>query len=156
MSKGGLVKQWSAHGLRCAVWLTDMGHYCGYVGVASEHPLYGKEYSDHIPGLSKKEWAKDKPIGDRGVVTLFLAAGDSDEVELDLYFDVHGSLTYSGQGGKYPTDETDLWFFGFDCAHCDDTPQIWNEKKVTDETEKLAAQLAEFVTTNKAEAGVTA
>ena len=36
---------------------------------------------------------------------------------------VHGGLTYSTQGhdikNSYPIDSTD-WFFGFDCAHCDD------------------------------------
>lgn len=37
-----------------------------------------------------------------------------------LNFDVHGGLTFSGGGGsKYPV-ESNLWWLGFDCAHCDD------------------------------------
>lgn len=40
------------------------------------------------------------------------------KVRLGTYFDVHGGLTYSGGGecSKYPI-ESDLWWFGFDCAH---------------------------------------
>lgn len=38
-----------------------------------------------------------------------------------LDFDVHGGLTYSGGGenSKYPV-ESDLWWFGYDCAHFGD------------------------------------
>ena len=78
-------------------------------------------------------------------MTIFFAMSDSDEVSLDLFFDVQGSLTYASKGGKYPTEgDADLWFFGFDCAHADDTPEKWNEKRVTAETERLADQIAEF------------
>jgi hypothetical protein len=113
--------------------------------VTSDHPLYGKSYSDHIPGLSKKAWAEGRERGDRGVFTLFFAMSGSDEVSLELYFDVHGSLTYSKQGGKYPTEgDDDLWFFGFDCAHCDDIPENWPPERVGIETERLADQLAQF------------
>jgi hypothetical protein len=36
----------------------------------------------------------------------------------DIDIDVHGGLTYAGGGenSKYPV-ESDLWWFGFDCAH---------------------------------------
>ena len=41
-------------------------------------------------------------------------------------FSCHGGLTYSGGGenSSYPIS-SDLWWFGFDCAHCGDEPD-WN------------------------------
>lgn len=55
--------------------------------------------------------------------------------EIDSYDDVpvlvHGGLTY-GANGKW----------GFDCAHSEDTPQIWTLAAVKNETEKLAEQLS--------------
>jgi len=48
----------------------------------------------------------------------------------EFIFDVHGGLTYSG-GGNFPI-ESDLWWFGFDCAHYDDAkdPSIMSEEYV--------------------------
>lgn len=37
----------------------------------------------------------------------------------DVDANVHGGLTYARKGGEYPA-ESDLYWFGFDCAHCDD------------------------------------
>lgn len=49
------------------------------------------------------------------------AFDNSDKVRIETYFDVHGSITYSGGGEKseYPI-ASDLWWFGFDCAHAGD------------------------------------
>ena len=50
----------------------------------------------------------------------FLAGLDYGDDKLDV--SVHGGLTYSentGSTDSYPISSTD-WFFGFDCAHCDD------------------------------------
>ena len=50
----------------------------------------------------------------------FLARLHYDNELLDV--SVHGGLTYSentGSTDSYPISSTD-WFFGFDCAHCDD------------------------------------
>ena len=78
-------------GLRCVVIITDMCHRCGYVGVENNHPLYGVNYFDEADFLKgSPEW----------------------------YFDVHGGITYSG-GDNYPV-ESNLWWFGFDCAHYGD------------------------------------
>ena len=52
-----------------------------------------------------------------------MSACDEDErIQIDSYFDVHGGITYSGGGigSKYPV-ESDLYWFGFDCAHCYDS-----------------------------------
>ena len=39
----------------------------------------------------------------------------------DPYPDVHGGLTYSNRSPEYPV-ESDLWWFGYDCAHLWDAP----------------------------------
>jgi hypothetical protein len=124
-----------------------MGHLCGYVGITSDHPLYGVDYSSETPALNRffEEWKK-QTVGDRGIVSILCASMHTDHGALtpELFFDVHGGITFSGQGGKYPTDEKDLWFFGFDCAHAGDTPENWTEDRCIAETERLAEQIAEL------------
>ncbi len=118
-------KDWHFNDLRCVVIMTSMGHRCGYVGVPIEHPLFAVNYSESIPDFlkSKIEEVKEGPIGKRGILSLFCA--DFDNPSLDMLFDVHGSLTYSGGGllSEYPVNSNLWWFgwwFGYDCAHCDD------------------------------------
>lgn len=104
---------------RCVVIFTSSGYRCGYVGVPRNNGLYGKEYTDFLDiPLSTIE---DQPIGKRGIMPLIFSAMDNDEkVRMDMFFDVHGSLTFSGDGHhKYPV-ESDLWWFGFDCGHYND------------------------------------
>ncbi len=43
----------------------------------------------------------------------------SDNARIDYYFDVHGGITYAGGHSEYPI-ESNLWWFGFDCAHAGD------------------------------------
>lgn len=105
-------------GLKCVVIMTGMGHRCGYVGVAKGHPLYGKNYSDkclHFDDVS------GEPIGKRGVLPLMFSGVENGLVSPDLYFDVHGGITYAegGIGSEYPI-ESSLWWFGFDTAHAGD------------------------------------
>lgn len=101
--------QWNdeATGLVCLARRNQMsGNWCGYVGVAPDHPWHGKGYDD-------------------------VRNADPD----DEYVDVHGGLTYADacQEGSAPlgichipepgTPEH-LWWFGFDCHHAyDQTPQ---------------------------------
>ena len=104
--------------LRCVVTFGDMGHRCGYVGVPNTHSLYGKDYSDYLE--IKKEDIKDKEVS--GILSLFAAVLDEDErIKIEAYFNCHGGITYAsgGKSSKYPI-ESDLWWFGFDCAHYDD------------------------------------
>ena len=106
------------NGLRCVVTFGDMGHRCGYVGVPKTHSLYGKDYSDYLE--IKKEDIKDKEVS--GILSLFAAAFDEDDrIRIETYFNCHGGITYAsgGMDSKYPV-ESDLWWFGFDCAHCND------------------------------------
>jgi hypothetical protein len=89
-------------GLPClAVRNPRSGNWCGYVGVAEGHPLYRKGYDD--------EAVYSANVGE-----------------------VHGGLTFSG-ACRPSEDESrgichtpsagepdHVWWFGFDCAHCDD------------------------------------
>jgi hypothetical protein len=123
-------------GLRCVVVFSNMGHRCGYVGVGKDHPLYECDYSDKIPQSFVAKWEKIKegPIGKRGILALIASGGD-DVPRLDCFFDVHGGLTFSGNGkGKYPVESDETWWFGFDCAHCDDSPDYDSAAKYGIET----------------------
>ncbi len=119
-------KQWQDKetGLPClAVRHPRSGHWCGYVGVSINHPDFGKQY---------------------------------DDVDVD----VHWGLTFADKcqevkdesGGichKDPSNDN-VWWFGFDCAHCDDVapyemfPRSGTYKTlgfVEGECERLAQQL---------------
>lgn len=108
------------NGYRCVVIFGDMGHRCGYVGVGKDHPLYGVDYNEEIPDSLLRWWEviKQGPIGKRGIISV-VTQGEG-KPRLDVFFDVHGSLTYSGGGDVYPVDAKDTWWFGFDCGHCGD------------------------------------
>lgn len=100
-------------------WIND-SHRCGYVGIADrEHPLFGFGYDCEIPEVLKSKWEDilQGSIGKRGVVDLFCL--DLEHPRVGILFDVHGGITYSGGGDIYPI-ESDLWWFGFDCAHIGD------------------------------------
>lgn len=151
-------KDWIAHGLRCVMIIfRGRGHRCGYVGVPKEHPLYEVSYSTPTEVLSKAfEKAKQGPIGKRGIIPI-LCVSESGPPRADCVFDVHGSLTYSGNG-DYPVKSDGLWWFGFDCSHYGDAPdpeyvtppynsvfrggEVRSREYVKGECESLAKQLA--------------
>ena len=54
-----------------------------------------------------------------GVSNSFSTFGKEYDDELLDDIRVHGGLTYSAGHDTYPV-ESDLWWFGFDCAHCGD------------------------------------
>ena len=138
-----IEKEWTTKaGLRAVVRDITGRHRCGYVGVPVGHPFYGLTYSDEIPALadSAKELL-EKPIGKRGIITVFCAAiGDGMKPRLDILVDVHGSITFSDHSGDYPASG-DEWWFGFDCAHCDDTRERCDLAFCVDECESMAEQL---------------
>lgn len=107
--------------LPCIVTFNDMGFRCGYVGVPTKHPWYGKNYDD----LTKidKRFLVGQPIGDRGILTAlkFAMNDERKEAAIDEIINVHGSLTYSGSG--HPVDD-EYWYFGFDCGHYGDASDI--------------------------------
>jgi hypothetical protein len=92
-----IEKDWTTDaGLRAVVIMGHLGHRCGYVGIPTEHSLYGVGHGDKTPHLKL-----DSP---------------------EYVFEVHGGLTYSGNGReKYPV-ESELWWFGYDCGHAGDAP----------------------------------
>lgn len=153
--KSGIVRDWTtAAGLRAVVRMTTMGHHCGYVGVPAGHPLHGVEYGQPCDAL--QEPAEGTPVGKRGVIALLAAAFDESRRRApEIVFDVHGGLTDSGGRGDYPADDGGgAWWFGFDCAHCDDAPHpdagrdplfqsgvFRDEGYVADECESLARQI---------------
>lgn len=111
-------RDWTTQaGFRAVVTMGDMGYRCGYVGLPKGHPLYGMEYSEPSPALTVP--SDDEPVGKRGAITL-LCATPEHMTSPEMVFDVHGSLTFSGNGcGQYPVP-SDLWWFGYDCGHAGD------------------------------------
>jgi hypothetical protein len=119
-----IEKVGESYGLKFVVLGTGMGHRCGYVGIPESHPLFGHGYGKPHQALRLQ---KDESVGKRGI--LALVCRDKDEAERqgespDCFFDVHGGITFSGNGEKgYPMESpNNLWWFGFDCGHCDDAP----------------------------------
>jgi hypothetical protein len=114
-------------GLKCVVLMTGMGHRCGYVGIPKEHPLHGVDYFDTANCLTKENMKDDTEIEKVGLGQMLAAmSGKYNEecISPEMYFNVHGGITYAG-GGNYPVEnENGLWFFGYDCAHCDDAPDL--------------------------------
>lgn len=109
-------KRWEAYGLPCYIRRNkSLGFLCGYVGVKEDHPLFGQ----HPHNL-----------------------------------DVHGGITFAGK-----FDEPDIHWIGFDCGHAGDLipamdkllpglrmEEVYrNMNYVTEETENLAKQLSEIV-----------
>lgn len=122
MSKNSDVeKDWiTGAGFRAVVLMTSMGYRCGYVGVEQSHPLYGVSYSETSDALLPLP--EDEPVGGRGPITILCASLHEGRLTPELAFDVHGSLTFSSASETYPVPSKGIWWFGFDCAHCDDAP----------------------------------
>lgn len=99
--------QWTdeATGLPCLAKRNQGGALCGYVGVPGGHPWYRKDYDD-----------------------------------IDLPLGVHGGLTYADhcqeEAGEAegichipgPGEPDDVWWLGFDCAHCYDLSPATNAR----------------------------
>lgn len=148
-------KQWKTQAGYDAVCILihDM-HRCGYVGVPKEHPLHGKDHSEHCDVLVeplKELLNSTEPMGKRGVIPFFCMLGNTDKAPMDVFFNVHGSITYCG-GDDYPIDNPHkLWFIGFDCGHDRDgklgkmarysTGPVRTMEYVVEECESLAKQL---------------
>ncbi len=114
--------RWSdeSTGLQCCVYRhPHFGHLCGYVEIPSGHPLFGCDYSDPVPAslIERAKAIMDGPAGKRGALEIFCIAGRGGLLAGDL-FDVHGSITFSGE--PYWSDPATEFWYGFDCAHCDD------------------------------------
>lgn len=88
--------QFEHKGFQCVVVVQELGHRCGYVGIPSSmnHPLFGVD-------------------------------ADRLESSFGLYIEVHGGLNYSNGEPDYPIpNDQNWWWFGFDCFHVGDAPDI--------------------------------
>lgn len=123
--------QWQdeATGLPCLIVRGPSGALCGYVGVAPDHPLHGKDY-DHVD------------VSVHGGLTFSDRCADSAD-------ESRGICHVAGEG-----EPDHVWWFGFDCAHLyDHTPAYerhWGSGEdiyrdlayVQSEVTSLARQLA--------------
>lgn len=141
----------AATGLACQIKRTfPLGHLCGYVAVAPEHPWHGLDYRARVlvPDRSQVEIARDG-----GPIALICEVLHEDDgrMGLDVLVRVHGGLTFADQFHDQSADDP-RWWFGFDCAHAGDlTPaspaslrlgvyRDWEYVKA--QCARLAAQLA--------------
>ncbi len=99
--------EFTHRGLKCVVTMNRRAYRCGYVGVPKGHPLFGKDYDD------------------------YLDMDEDERVSIYEHFQVHGGITYANGGvnSEYPV-KSDLWWFGFDCAHAWDARDFDSAKKL--------------------------
>jgi hypothetical protein len=143
-------KTWTTESGHTAVVLfVRDSHRCGYVGIRGSNALHGKAYGHELP-KEYRDRLEGQAIGKRGIIPIF-CMGTKEGVPLDVWFDVHGGLTYANSGKEYPVEnDGDLWWFGFDCAHSGDktghSPE--GEERTLEyciaECESLSRQLKEF------------
>lgn len=93
------ILEWKEHGFHCMIKRAPTGALCGYVAVEKGHPIFGLNYyksdfyiEDVLSGEAVSEALLQKQINE---------------------INVHGGLTYAGKW----EEESDLYWFGFDCSH---------------------------------------
>jgi hypothetical protein len=154
-------------GLPClAVRHPSAGHWCGYVGVTPEHPLFGVGYSERSEKLEAAlEARKQRSVGDNpGMGVLLALLSGEVEPTPDRALEVHGGITFADRCHGDPEGHTichvaeagepEVFWFGFDCAHAGDLSPAYRTYfrepspdryrplgYVRDECRKLAAQL---------------
>lgn len=117
-----IEREFEHAGYKCVIIFQMGGYRCGYVGIPDTHPLYGEYYGNYLD--VKKEDIRDREVS--GIIPSLLSCIDDDErIRIDAYFQCHGGITYSDgcKGSEYPI-ESDLWWFGFDCAHTGDKKDL--------------------------------
>jgi len=145
-----IEKDWiTKSGLRAVVLYVKGMHRCGYVGIESNNPAFGKGYGEQIDCISQD--TIDNVKVDKQSPLLVLTAGVNSDGEgkvrrsLDLLINVHGGLTYSdgSDDNKYPVESSNIWWFGFDCGHYGDDRGNGGQSLpyCIDECESLANQL---------------
>ena len=112
-----------ATGLPCLIVRGPMGALCGYVGVGKDHPLHGAGYSDNV-NVPQEEF--ERPIGNIGSVVTLISAVNADQetgtMPLNCVIKAHWGLNYASEcvGRICHAGGEKVWWFGFDCGHCDD------------------------------------
>lgn len=128
------------NGRRAIIWRMNAGHLCGYLEIASDSPLYEKDYHKPLPCLAGLING-DTERGKRGAIPWMmqlmegLPAADA-PLRPEMVFDVHGSLTFSGKLHNHSG-----WWIGFDCNHSGDDPETCDEVYVESELRRLEEQV---------------
>lgn len=149
-----LKRDWlTMAGLRAVILFVNNSHHCGYVAVPKGHILYGKDYDDVIPELQLlMSETRNLPIKN-SPINVFLASGCAEvqQLQMRMAFRVHGGVTYA-RGELAETNDSDLWWIGFDCAHAGDktkhSPSRYRDNVFRDidyvatECESLANQIS--------------
>lgn len=119
-----IEKEWINNGLKCIAVFQMGGYRCGYVEVPQTHPLFGKYYTNYI--------------------------NNSTNVEIKDFFEVHGGITFSGESSEQSANHN--WYFGFDCAHWNDIPDLnLAEKYFPEEKSLYSALKSTLINTNQKE-----
>lgn len=121
----------------------------GYVGVPSNHPLFGKPTDYRI-----KVENEDIPFNGNIIGLLVESFNpERENLPLDLVIPVHGGLTFSSDelpnraiivSKNKPIEGEKYWWFGFDTAHCDDNKTNCNFDFVLDQSNKLCHFLTKY------------
>lgn len=115
-------RNWNKNGYQCVVIMTVNGHRCGYVRVPNGHVLHSVEYNEHTFKLGPY-MDRHTTISDSSKVSLIsMLVGFG--LDPQSAFDIHGGITFSGGDTDYPVMAHNAWWFGFDCAHCNDAPDL--------------------------------
>lgn len=148
-------------GLQCVMHRKDtLFHWCGYIGIPKDHPLFGVGRSEESPVLGAAlEQRLEHPVGESpSFAVLMSLLGGSIGGSPGVVFEVHGGITWDGPypGGHPEREAEGLWWYGFDCAHAGDlSPRYalaaigdfpghqWRDQNYARrQTERLAEQLA--------------
>lgn len=91
--------QWvdSETDLDCLMVRNHFGNWCGYVGLAEGHPLYGLEYSFESPVLvALRDKMLQQPVPENpGFAVLISLLSGSFSATAECVFEVHGGITFS-------------------------------------------------------------
>ena len=103
-------RHWMFSGLLCATLTGPVGQINGYVCVPPGHPWHGTHYSDKLcpAGCPDEDRYSDDP--EDAHCWRHTPEG---------LIEVHGGLTFSGDGAEMLPSEGG-WWFGFDTAHVGD------------------------------------
>lgn len=158
MTEHTTEKDWTTkHGHRAVVLVVDGGYdkwRVGYVAVTPDHPLFGVKYSEQADCIAQEAVDKTK-LGDKSPILILTATVNSDGDDKirrspDVLIECHGGLTYSGGKSNYPTEsEQSVWWFGFDCHHCDDTFAEKTLDYCIEQCENISEQLSKLTTPSK-------
>lgn len=118
--------QFDHAGMKCVVVMTEMGHRCGYVGIPKGHQLHGIGYSKKVQILKTEDMENiaTERAGLGQLLSCIAGKYREEYISPDMFFNVHGGITYS-EGGNYPVDNPEgLWWFGYDCSHAGDARDL--------------------------------